>query len=192
MYTQKDMTVELELAKSEKGRFRPLAPVLDDDGLWRVGSCVRRFFSLSTPNFRCCFRLLISLCYRLCVVLIVIAMWLRMEHCAASRWKGTGQCEKVHCQRWILLEVLTEKRSCPGVIQSDPGSQVESARGKLENWWPTFGKSLNTLAGSKNFEWRLSPADSPWHQGKVFRRIGVAKLLWLSIGDNPLVHWSSK
>ena len=43
-------------------------------------------------------------------------------------------------------------RGWPGVIQSDPGSQLESASGKLENWWSSFGKSLNTLAGSKNFE----------------------------------------
>ena len=35
-------TAELELAKSGKGRFRRLAPKLDDDGLWRVGSRVRQ------------------------------------------------------------------------------------------------------------------------------------------------------
>ena len=78
-------------------------------------------------------------------------------------------------------------RGWPGVIQSDPGSQLESASGKLENWWLSFGKSLGTLAGSKNFEWKLSPADSPWRQGKAERRIGVVKkLLRLSVGDTRL------
>ena len=68
-------------------------------------------------------------------------------------------------------------RGWPSVIQSDPGSQLESAGGKLENWWSSFEKPLLTLAGSKNFEWRLSPVDSPWRQGKAERRIGVVKLM---------------
>ena len=46
---------------------------------------------------------------------------------------------------------------------------------------------MNNLAGEKNFEWKLSPADSPWRQGKAERRIGVVKrLLRISIGDTRL------
>ena len=72
----------------------------------------------------------------------------------------------------------------PGVICSDPGSQLEAASGKLENWWLTMGDALRTLGSSKNFRWDVSPADSPWRQGKAERRIGVVKkLLSLSLGD---------
>lgn len=78
-------------------------------------------------------------------------------------------------------------RGWPCVLQSDPGSQLESASGKLETWWETFEKSLNNLAGEKKFEWKLSPADSPWRQGKAERPIGLVKrLLRISIGDTRL------
>ena len=78
-------------------------------------------------------------------------------------------------------------RGWPGTIQSDPGSQLESAGGKLENWWSTFGTSLQNLAGEKNFKWNISPANSPWRQGKAERRIGVVKrLLKVSLGDTCL------
>ena len=85
----------------------------------------------------------------------------------------------------VSLRRFGSLRGWPGVIQSDPGSQLESASGKLENWWSSFSNSLRTLAGSKNFQWKLSPADSPWRQGKAERRIGVVKkLIRLSIGDS--------
>ena len=75
-------------------------------------------------------------------------------------------------------------RGWPGIICSDPGSQLESASGKLENWWLTMGTALRTLGSEKNFRWDVSPADSPWRQGKAERRIGVVKrLLKLSVGD---------
>ena len=60
-------------------------------------------------------------------------------------------------------------RGWPGKIYSDPGSQLESASGKLECWWKSMEKSLSTFAGSKKFQWVTSPADSPWRQGKVER-----------------------
>ena len=45
-----------------------------------------------------------------------------------------------------------------------------------------------TLAGMKNFRWELSPADSPWRQGKAERMIGIVKrLLGLSIGEQTRV-----
>ena len=75
-------------------------------------------------------------------------------------------------------------RGWPGVICSDPGSQLEAASGKLENWWFTMEKALRSLGSSRNFRWEVSPADSPWRQGKAERRIGVVKkLLTLSLGD---------
>ena len=78
-------------------------------------------------------------------------------------------------------------RGWPGVIHSDPGSQLESASGKLECWWKKMKKSLATFAGSKNFRWETSPADSPWRQGKVERRIGIVKKhLQHAIGDSVL------
>ena len=75
-------------------------------------------------------------------------------------------------------------RGWPGQITSDPGSQLESASGKLESWWSSFKDQLNSFAGTKNFVWKTSPADSPWRQGKAERRIGVVKrILQMSIGD---------
>ena len=40
-YVQKEMVSELKLAECGKGRFRRLAPVVDGEGLWRVGARVR-------------------------------------------------------------------------------------------------------------------------------------------------------
>ena len=46
---------------------------------------------------------------------------------------------------------------------------------------------LMTFAGSKNFRWEISPADSPWRQGKAERRISIVKrLIKLSVGDTRL------
>ena len=76
-------------------------------------------------------------------------------------------------------------RGWPGVISTDPGSQLESAGGQLEEWWSTMSVSLNQFGTSKNFKWKLSPANSPWRQGKAERRIAIIKrLLTLSIGDS--------
>ena len=43
-------------------------------------------------------------------------------------------------------------RGWPGMICTDPGSQLESAGGKLKSWWPSMGTSLQTFAGSKKFK----------------------------------------
>ena len=76
-------------------------------------------------------------------------------------------------------------RGWPGVICSDPGSQLESAGGKLERWWAAMEKGLLTFSSTKNFKWELSPADSPWRQGKAERRISIIKrLIGLSVGDS--------
>ena len=48
-------------------------------------------------------------------------------------------------------------------------------------------ETLSTFAGSKDFVWEISPADSPWRQGKAERRIAVVKrLIKLSVGDTRL------
>ena len=84
----------------------------------------------------------------------------------------------------LTLRRFGALRGWPGIICSDPGSQLESAGGKLENWWLTMGAALRTLGSANNFRWDVSPADSPWRQGKAERRIGVVKrLLKLSIDD---------
>ena len=38
-----------------------------------------------------------------------------------------------------------------------------------------MGQSLQTFGGAHNFRWNLSPADSPWRQGKAERRIAIVK-----------------
>ena len=40
-----------------------------------------------------------------------------------------------------------------------------------------MGGSLQGLASQKGFRWCISPANSPWRQGKTKRRIGVIKRL---------------
>ena len=61
-------------------------------------------------------------------------------------------------------------RGWPTVVSSDAGSQLVSAGGKLESWYQEMGKSLQELASSKKFCWEISPANSPWRQGKTERR----------------------
>ena len=76
-------------------------------------------------------------------------------------------------------------RGWPGVVHSDPGSQLESAGGKLEFWWRNMEETFATFAGSNNFRWEVSPADSPWRQGKVERRIAIVKKhIKHSVGDS--------
>ena len=87
----------------------------------------------------------------------------------------------------MTLSRFGNLRGWPGVINSDPGSQLESASGILMQWWHGMEDSLRQFGASKNFEWKLSPADSPWRQGKAERRIGIVKkLISHSIGDSRL------
>ena len=273
-YAQMGMVTELKLAESGKGRYRRLAPMLDEDGLWRVGSRVRHHVPFTFDS-----KLPVLLPTDHIITLQIMRSAHRHSHvaqdgtlcrfrmegywavragslakkvasaCVPCRKNGRktifqplgeipanqlkqpiawGHCQMdlfgpYHCRgdvnprttkkTWGLvvedvnsgavhLDVVSDYstnavlmslrrfgslRGWPGVLQSDPGSQLESASGKLENWWSTFGESLCTLAGSKNFEWKLSPADSPWRQGKAERRIGVVKkLIRLSVGDTRL------
>ena len=78
-------------------------------------------------------------------------------------------------------------RGWPEKVYSDPGRQLESASGKLESWWKSTEQALSTFAGSKNFQWETSPADSPWRQGKVERRSAIIKKhLTHAIGDSRI------
>ena len=84
----------------------------------------------------------------------------------------------------LSLRRFGSVRGWPGVLQSDPGSQLVSASGKLVEWWKDLEGPLREFAGTKNFQWKVSPPDSPWRQGKAERRIAIVKrLLQLSIGD---------
>ena len=251
-YAQKDIVKELKLAESGKGRYRRLSPVLDEDGLWRVGTRIRHHVPFTLDS-------------KLPVILptdhIITLQIMRAAHCHShvatdgtlSRFRMEGYwavrarclakkvasacipCRKnshkmilppmggipadqlkqpvawgycqmdlfgpFHCRgdvnprttkkTWGLviedvnsgavhLDVVSDYstdavllslrrfgslRGWPGILQSDPGSQLESASGKLENWWSSFEKPLSTLAGEKNLEWKLSPADSPLETG---------------------------
>ena len=75
----------------------------------------------------------------------------------------------------LSLRRFGSLRGWPGIINTDPGSQLESAGGQLEAWWSAMGQSLQTFGGAHNFRWNLSPADSPWRQGKAERRIAIVK-----------------
>ena len=67
------------------------------------------------------------------------------------------------------LRKFAALRGWPTVISSDPGSQLESAAGKLETWWTEMKDPLKELAGKQGFRWTVNPADSPWRQWKAER-----------------------
>ena len=87
----------------------------------------------------------------------------------------------------VALRRFGSLRGWPTEIQTDPGSQLESAKGQLKEWWGEAEKALEAFAEGKSFSWRISPADSPWRQGRVEKRIGVIKrLVHIAIGDAKL------
>ena len=48
-------------------------------------------------------------------------------------------------------------------------------------------RELREFGTSKKFQWKVSPPDSPWRQGKAERRIAIVKrLIRLSVGDSRL------
>ena len=270
-HVQKEMIPELKLAVSGKGRYRRLAPEIDGDGLYRVGSRVRqhvpftldsklpvllptshivtlqimrsahKFSHVAQDGTLCRFRMkgywavragllakrVASECmdcrktahktitppmgeipadvlkqpmaWGYCQMDLVGPYECRTEKNPRARMKTWGVVIEDVNSGAVHLDVVTDystngilmalrrfgsDRGWPGVIQTDPGSQLESASGKLENWWSSFGDPLKAFASTKNFEWKVSPADSPWRQGKAERRIGVVKrILRMSIGD---------
>ena len=85
----------------------------------------------------------------------------------------------------LSLRRFGSLRGWPSIISSDPGSQLESASGKLESWWVTMGDSLRTYGSTRNFKWEISPPDSPWRQGKAERLISIVKKqVYVSLGDS--------
>ena len=92
----------------------------------------------------------------------------------------------VHCD--IVLDYSAQEiikalrrfaslRGWPARIASDPGSQLVSSSGNLESWWNSMKNQLSDLATSKNFEWIISPANSPWRQGRCESHIKSLKRL---------------
>lgn len=59
----------------------------------------------------------------------------------------------------VALRRFGSLRGWPTEIQTDPGSQLESAGGQLTSWWSEAAKSLEAFAAGKEFSWRISPAD---------------------------------
>ncbi len=274
-YAQKDILEELvNAAENGKGSYRKLAPKIDDDGVWRVGSRMKNFVPFTFDS-----KLPVILPYHHKITLLVMREAHQFAHSGQdgtlSRFRSKGfwstrggqlakkvkyeciPCRKEdhetiqqpmgelpeellkqpvawgYCQldlfgpikcrgdvnprttkkTWgLVLEdcnsgavyidivqdysasavLMTLKRfgslrGWPGVISTDPGSQLESASGILERWWKTMERALREFASTKNFEWKISPPDSPWRQGKAERRIGIVKkLIRLSVGDSRL------
>ena len=78
-------------------------------------------------------------------------------------------------------------RGWPVSMYSDPGSQLESSAGLLQSWWETLRSRLEEFGSNVGFSWKISPADSPWRQGKCEVRVKVLKrLLTLSVGLSKL------
>ena len=274
-HAQKECFEELtDAAENGKGRFRKLAPLLDEDGVWKVGSRVKQFVPFTFDHKP---PVILPLNHKITLLIMREAHLMghpgRDATLARFRTRGYwttrgGQlakkvktncvpCRKVDhktltppmgelpedvlklsyawgfCQLdlfgpmncrgdvnprmtkkvWgmvvedvnsgaVHLDVVDDYsahavimtltrfgslRGWPGVVSSDPGSQLESASGILMQWWSKMKKPLEAFASEQSFEWRLSPADSPWRQGKAERRIGIVKkLIAHSIGDSRL------
>ena len=102
----------------------------------------------------------------------------------------------LHCD--IVLDYSTQEvlksirrfaslRGWPAIIKSDPGSQLESAAGILSGWWETLGSELIKPENTTHFNWEISPADSPWRQGRSEVSIKLIKrLLRIAIGESRL------
>ena len=99
----------------------------------------------------------------------------------------------VHCD--IMLDYSSQEtikalrrfaslRGWPVQISSDPGSQLTSSSGRLESWWNQMKGSLSELAATSNFSWEISPANSPWRQGRAEVRIkSIKRLLSIAVGN---------
>ena len=273
-FAQEEICSELEDGRVGKGRFKRLAPVKGEDGIWRVGDRMRNLvpFTLDAklpkilPRTHKITELIMRDCHNFCHAgqdgtlsrFRSQGFWSVKAGCLAKKIKSSCiPCQKIekitisqplgefsterlcepiawgYCQldlvgpwdcrgdvnprttikTWgiviedansgaVHLDIVQDYsahavmmslrrfgslRGWPGVICSDPGSQLESASGKLDTWWASMGDSLRTMGSEKNFRWEISPPDSPWRQGKAERRIAVVKkLLKLSVGDSRL------
>ena len=85
------------------------------------------------------------------------------------------------------LRRFASLRGWPLRMYSDPGSQLESAAGKLTSWWQEMKQQLASFAAERNFSWEISPADSPWRQGRAEVRIkSLKKLIIIAVGSSRL------
>ena len=271
-FAQEDIKEELEEAiQNGKGRFRKLAPVLGEDGIYRVGSRMQSIvpFTLDAklpkilPHNHPITKLIMTESHNFCHAghdgtlcrFRAQGYWAVKAGCLAKKTRSECiSCRKIdrillsqplggfpldrlsepvawgYCQldlfgpfecrsdvnsrakkkTWgiiiedsnsgaVHLDIVQDYsahavmmslrrfgslRGWPGVLCSDPGSQLESASGKLDTWWSSMGDKLRSLGSEKNFRWEISPPDSPWRQGKAERRIAIVKkLLRLAVGD---------
>ena len=102
----------------------------------------------------------------------------------------------VHCD--VLLDYSAQEvikalrrfsslRGWPVRITSDPGSQLSSSSGKLESWFEGMKGQLADLASSMKFTWQISPANSPWRQGRCESRIkSLKRLILIAAGSTRL------
>ena len=274
-YAQENSAQDLSDAASDgKGPFRKLAPLIDSNGLWRVGSRMRHYVPFTFDH-----QLPVILPYHHKITLLIMRESHQFSHSGQDRtlsrfrsqgyWTVRGgqlarkvKTDCVPCRKanheimrqpmgmlpedrlnfpiswgsvqldllgpfscrgdvnprttkktWgmliedvnsgaVYIDVVSdysaaavimtlvrfgEMRGYPKIISSDPGSQLESASGIMEKWWKSMKHSLQEFGSSKDFEWRISPPDSPWRQGKAERRIGIVKkLLYHSVGDSRL------
>ena len=75
-------------------------------------------------------------------------------------------------------------RGWPVVMFSDPGSQLVGASGNMESWFSSMKSDLEHFAGNTSFSWEISPANSPWRQGRAEVRIKVLKkLITVAVGS---------
>ena len=67
-------------------------------------------------------------------------------------------------------------RGWPSIIYSDPGTQFVAASKELKIVWDSVDKTAVIRKSTENgLEWRMGPADSPWHQGAVESMVKAAK-----------------
>ena len=82
------------------------------------------------------------------------------------------------------LRRFASLRGWPIMIRSDPGSQLESAAGILGSWWNELSTDLTAPENTRQFTWNVSPADSPWRQGRSEVSVKIIKrLLRTAVGD---------
>ena len=101
-------------------------------------------------------------------------------------------CGAIHCdtlQDYSAQETLKalrrfgSLRGWPRTISSDPGSQLQTAAGTMVNWFEHLRGQLSDQIGTAGFVWQVSPADSPWRQGKSEVSIKMVKrLLKIAVG----------
>ena len=79
-------------------------------------------------------------------------------------------------------------RGWPVKVFSDPGSQLKNSSGSLQCWWTLMQDHLSSFATGSSFSWEVvSPANSPWRQGKYDVRIKVLRrVITIAVGSTRL------